>query len=282
MKASYTQAILLLAFCLLSSIDSLSQILIGPPTDSPHLTAALEIRSDSGGLLIPNIELKLINNEVVAPLISLPADGLLIFHDGTLSSGESSGLPRGLWYYDEVAAGSGKWLIYSRTGSIYSSSLDNFGEMYEAKEMGAGSSLTIYDTYSVPWSSASPGYLGPGFELLQNVNVTTEIGSTVIADQLYITTTSAYYTVDASATLVTGTSANIVTGQLFVNDVPIPGVFFRHAFQVSGEYVNCSTNGIVVINQYDKVDFRFKTNSAVESILIEHLNLKLTKIGDYN
>jgi len=207
---------------------------------------------------------------------------LLIFHDGTNGSGGSSGLPRGLWYYDEVAAGSGKWLIYSRVGSIYSSSLDNFGEMYEATAMGAGSSLTIYNTHSVAWNSAGAGYLGPGFELLENVNVLSEIGSTITADQLYITTTSAYYTVDVSATLVTGTSANIVTGQLFVNDVAIPGVFFRHAFQTAGEYVNCSTNGIVVINQYDKIDFRFKTNSALESILIEHMNLKLNKIGEYN
>jgi hypothetical protein len=93
--------------------------------------------------------------------------------------------------------------------------------------------------------------------------------------------TRAYYTADVSTTLTTGTSGNVVSGQLFVNDVPEEAIFFRHAFQSSGEYVNCATSGIIKLEPNSKVDFRFKTSTSGEVIYIEHLNLKLTKIGDY-
>jgi hypothetical protein len=225
--------------------------------------------------------LKLESGNVIATNIPSPADGLLVFHDGTLEAGGSSGLPRGLWYYDETAAGVGKWLIYSRMGSIYSSNLDNFGEMYESREIGFGTDLSLNNVYSVPWASAGQGWLGIGFQFQDNNTVQSETGGSVTADQLYITTEKAYYTADVSSTLSTITSANVVTGQLFVNDNPQPGIFFRHAFQTTGEYVNCATTGIIVLEQYDKIDFRFKTTSATEQINIEHLNVKLTKIGDY-
>lgn len=266
---------------LFASASSISQVLIGDASETPHPSAALEIRSDSGGLLIPTVALTLSGSEVVAPAISAPADGLMIFHDGLLEDGSSSGLPRGLWYYDEVAAGTGKWLIYTRSGSIYSSSLDNFGEMYEANAIGSGTTLTLNNVYSVPWMSATQGVLGPGFGFLENQTVLSETGTSVTADQLIINTSQAYYTVDISSTMQTLTSANIVTGQLFINDVAEPGVFFRHAFQTASEYVNCAATGIVVLNQFDKIDFRYKTTTASESIIIEHLNLKLTKIGDF-
>jgi hypothetical protein len=280
MKTITIKIILLLVPFLFIGELSFTQVLIAPEDGTAHESAALEIRSDNGGLLIPNVELTLVGFEVVATNIANPADGLLIFHDGTLSEGGSSGLPRGLWYFD-ATAGSGKWLIYSRVGSIYSSSLDNFGEMYEANAMGGGTSMMLTNAYSLPWASAVAGFLGPGFQFLNDATVLTEIGSSAIADQLYITTDKAYYTVDVSTTLITSTSGNIVTGQLFVNDQAEPGVFFRHAFQTSGEYVNCATSGIVVLDQYDLIDFRFKTTTAAEGIFVEHLNLKLTKIGDF-
>lgn len=275
-----------LAFIFFSGILLISthlgaQVLIAPVADDPHPSAALEIRSESGGLLIPNIELNKVGAEAVSPTISEPADGLLIYHNGLLPGGESSGLPKGLWYYD-ATAGSGRWLIYSRVGSVFSSSLSNFGEMFETKEMGSGTQLTINNVFSVPWSSATEGWTGPGFEFMPDASVNTEQTTvTAIADQLKITTGKAYYTADVSSTLTTGSSGNVVSGQLFVNDVPEPAIFFRHAFQASGEYVNCSTSGIIVLDVNDEVDFRFKTTSALEVIYIEQLNLKLTKIGDF-
>ncbi|MEN8224490.1 MAG: hypothetical protein ABFS05_03935 [Bacteroidota bacterium] len=259
-----------------------AQILIAPVSGDPHPSAALEIRSETGGLLIPNIELTKVGTEAVATNISAPADGLLIFHDGQLTAGGSSGLPKGLWYFDATAGVSGKWLIYSRVGSIYSSSLDNFGEMYEINDMGSGTSVALNNLYSVPWANASAGFLGPGFSITYDTIVQTEqTGTTAIADQLTISTVKAYYTADVSTTLITNTSGNIVSGQLFVNDVPETAIFFRHAFQTSGEYVNCSTSGIIVLESGDKVDFRFKTTTSAEIIYVEHLNLKLTKIGDF-
>jgi hypothetical protein len=256
-----------------------AQVLIAPVADDPHPSAALEIRSESGGLLIPNILLSKENGDVVAPTITSPADGLLIFHDGYTSTGEVSGLPKGLWIYDGSTS---RWMIYSRVGSIYSSSLDNFGEIYENRNMGSGTLLYINNVYSKPWSSASEGWMGPGFSFLDDESVDTELsGTTAIADQLTISSNKAYYTVDISTTLTTGSSGNIVSGQLFINNNPEDAIFFRHAFQASGEYVNCAASGIVILSPGDKVDFRFKTTSANESIYVEHLNLKLTKIGDF-
>jgi hypothetical protein len=273
--------LLLMSFGILLVFQSNSQVLISSEVDVPHNSAALEVRSDSGGLLLPSIELKLESGDVVATNISDPADGLMVFHDGTLEGGESSGLPRGLWYYDETAAGVGKWLIYSRMGSIYSSNLDNFGEMYEANAIGSGTNISLNNNYSIPWASAMQGWLGVGFQFQNDNTVQSETGGSVTADQLYITTDKAYYTADISTTISTSTSGNIVTGQLFVNDTAQTGIFFRHAFQTSGEYVNCATTGIVILDQYDHIDFRFMTSTTSEQINIEHLNVKLTKIGDF-
>jgi hypothetical protein len=283
MKTMYRLFVLIVLCFLILENQAYAQVLISDVSGEPHESAALEIRADDGGLLIPTIELSLVDNVVIATNISSPADGLLIFHNGQLNNGDPSGLPKGLWYFDESEIpGSGKWLIYSRIGSIYSTSIDNFGEMFEANELGSGTYLTLTNTHSIPWASASVGLLGPGFEFINGASVLTETGSSATADQLFITTGKAYYTVDISTTLITQTSGNNVTGQLFVNDIADSSVFFRYAFQTSDEYVNCATSGIIILDAMDKVDFRFISTTTGEGIYIEHLNMKLTKIGDYN
>jgi len=282
MKTLIRLSVLILLCVLVLENQSFAQVLISSGSGEPDPSALLEIRSETGGLLIPNIEITKVGNDVVATNIPSPADGLLIFHNGFLSDGTtSSDLPKGLWYYDATASG-GKWMIYSQVGSIYSSSLDNFGELFEIHDMGNGTMLTINDALSIPWASASEGHLGPGFLMFDDTTALAEDGTTsVLADQLFISTNKAYYTADVSTTLTTGTSGNIISGQLFVNDVPANAIFFRHAFQSSGEYVNCATSGIILLEPNSRVDFRFKSSTAVEIIYIEHLNMKLTKIGDY-
>lgn len=275
---------------LLSSMASIfmagqvyAQVLISPSGGEPHESAALEIRSETGGLLIPNIELNKVGFDAVAPTIPDPADGLMIFHNGYKADGTSSGLPKGLWYYD-ATAGSGRWVIYTRTGTIFSSNLDNFGEIYEVHEMGQGTSITLNANYSIPWDNATEGLTGPGFSVMYDQTVNTEqSGTTATADQLVIDAgiETAYYTAAVSSTMYTNTSGNIVSGQLFVNDQPMESIFFRHAFQTSGEYVNCSTSGIIILSVGDKIDFRFKSTTTGEVIYIEHINLKLTRIGAY-
>jgi|GEM_PF-1025260 len=280
MKALIKLFVFTLCCVVLIGTNTNAQMLISAEPGDPHESAALEIRSESGGLLIPNIVMEKISGEALTPTIPNPVDGLLIFHNGFASDGSTpTGLPKGLWYFDASSGDSGKWLIYSRIGSIFSSSLMNFGEMYEINDMGNGTMLAINNQFSVPWASASEGFLGPGFSVEYDQPVLSETGTTVIADQLTTSTDSAYFTVDVSTTLTTGSSGNIVSGQLFVNDVPQPAIFFRHGFQTSGEYVNCSTSGLIVLGPYDRVDFRFKTSSALEQIYIEHLNLKLTMLG---
>ena len=264
--------------------QSFAQVLIAPSPGEPHASAALEVRSESGGLLIPTIELNKVGFDAVAPTIPSPADGLMIFHDGYKADGNPSGLPKGLWYFDASAGASGRWVIYTRTGTVFSSNLDNFGEMYEIHEMGQGTSITLNSQYSIPWNNAVEGLTGPGFSVSYDQAVNTEqSGITATADQLVIdnSTGPAYYTAAVSTTIITNTSGNIVSGQLFVNDQPQQSIFFRHAFQTSGEYVNCSTSGIIVLTAGDKIDFRFKSTTTGEVIFVENLNLKLTKIGEY-
>ena len=268
--------------CLFFAGQSYAQVLISPSGGEPHESAALEIRSETGGLLIPNIELvkDVNNNKAVATQIPDPADGLMIFHNGYKADGTPSGLPKGLWYYDKPETGDGSWVVYSRIGSIYSSSLDNFAEMYEIREMGSGTPISLNNQFSTPWNTATQGQMGFGFSMADDATVQTETGTSATADQLVISSAAAYYTVDVATTIITNTSGNIVSGQLFVNNTPQSAIFFRHAFQTSGEYVNCSTSGIIQLYPTDKVDFRFKTSTAAETIFIEHLNVKLTKIGD--
>ena len=280
MKTLIRQFALLIVILLVFGNQSFTQVLIAPEDGEPHPSAVLEIRSEAGGLLIPNIELTKVGFDAVATNIPSPADGLMIFHDGFKANGDASGLPKGLWYYDDYGNETGKWVIYSRVGSIYSSSLDNFGEMYEIHDMGGGTSITLHSQYSIPWKDAVPGFLGPGFLMLNDSLVPTGSGPSLPADRLKISSPDGYYTADVSTTIITNTSGNIVTGQLFVNNVAQGSIFFRHAFQTSGEYVNCSTSGIIQLNGNDKVDFRFKSSTTGEVIFVEHLNLKLTKIGD--
>ncbi|HSG67376.1 MAG TPA: hypothetical protein VK994_01620, partial [Bacteroidales bacterium] len=71
-----TRLISLSLFCvLLIGGSAFAQVLIAPSAGDPHPSAALEIRSENGGLLIPKIELNKVGLDAVAPNIPTPADG---------------------------------------------------------------------------------------------------------------------------------------------------------------------------------------------------------------
>jgi hypothetical protein len=254
------------------------QVLVNTIVNDPNLQAEgskLEVRSLKGGLLVPFVTLDFGSTDQIsvieAPSIpGTPADGLIIFHDG------SNGITKGLWYYD---AGIPGWYIYSDPSSEYVIDLNNYGEIYEANVFGSGTIYTLSNTYFIPWSSAGSGLKGPEFIFNDDATVNTETG-TALSDQLKVIGPDAVYSVNISTTIQSITSGNEITGMLYVNDLPVDRVFFRHTYQVKNFPTNFFASGLIELYKNDRLDFRFSSSTASEGIEIEHLNLRLTKIGE--
>ncbi|MEN8224489.1 MAG: hypothetical protein ABFS05_03930 [Bacteroidota bacterium] len=244
------------------------------PTDLEP-SAMLELDSDRGGLLVPKIILSYDEGDIVAASIPVtPADGLIIFHDG------SNDITKGLWYYDAVIPA---WTIYSDFSSTLSNqSLDDFGEMHEAQSLGLGTLYELSEVYNTPWASATPGLKGTAFTFLDSDSTfaTTETGASMPVDQFLISGVDAIYSVVISATLVSTTTSNTVTGTLFVNDVAVPHLFFRNTFQLKDKPTSLNTSGNLELGPGDKIDFRFISTVKNNGIEVENLNIRLAKLGD--
>jgi hypothetical protein len=240
-------------------------------TGSPVMQIdGLQIYSNDRGLMIPYISLDYDEGEIAALTIPSPADGLMIFHDG------SHGITKGLWFYDASIPG---WYLYSSIQTDSENDLSNYGEVYEANGLAGGSLYDVTNTEFTPWNTAQEGLMGSEFNLMDDVTVTTETG-TAIADQIMVTGADAVYSINVAATLVSKTSGNQISGQLYINDSPVDKIFFRYTFQAKNRPTNCFTSGLIEINTNDKVDFRFNCSTAAEQIMIEQFNIRLTKVGE--
>jgi hypothetical protein len=240
-------------------------------TDPPEIqNSGLQITSSDGGLLIPFISLDYDEGKIAAQTIPSPADGLIIFHDG------SHDITKGLWFYDATIPG---WYLYSSIQSEFENDLSNYGEMYEANALAGGSLYDISNTGFTPWNTAQSGLMGPEFNFLDNATVNTETG-TALADQVMVTGANAVYSVNVATTIVSKTSGNQITGQLFINDTPVDKIFFRFTFQTKNRPSNCFASGLIDINTNDKLDFRFNCSTAAEQIMIEQFNIRITKVGE--
>jgi len=249
---------------LLSTLDT--------PVDSVIESAMLALVSDNSGLKIPTIELVYDEGEVTAPSIPVtPADGLIIYHDGR------NNITRGMWYYDAEIS---KWIIYTNFNTEESElDINDFGELYESNDLGDGTAYNIEDTHHKPWSSASTGLKGTVFQFLDSEPVLTEIGSDT-ADQYQITGPDAIYSVVISATIAATAPATTLTGSVFVNDVKVDHLFFRHTFQNKDKPTSLNTSGNLEIHTNDKIDIRFISSTKNKGIEIENMNIRLAKITD--
>ena len=252
-----------------------SQVLFTTIPDDPDPadnSSMAEVRSLNNGLLVPFIVLDYDGSgDIEAPNIpGTPADGLIIFHNG------SNGITKGLWYYDAVMP---SWVIYSNWASEFAIDINSYGEMYEANALGGGNIYPLTNTFYIPWRTASSGLIGDDFTFLNNNTVNTETG-TALADQMQITGVNAVYSINISTTVTSTTAGNEITGVLYINDNQALNIFFRHTFQNKNFPTNCFTSGLISLNTNDKIDFRFSCATANEGIKIEHLNMRLTKVGD--
>lgn len=244
------------------------------PADSVIESAMLALQSDDRGLKIPTIELMYDEGEVAAPSISgTPADGLVIFHDGR------NNITKGMWYYDAEIS---KWIIYTDFNTEESElDIEDFGELFESNDLGAGTTYDLEDTFHKPWSSAETGLKGAAFSFLDSELVTTELGAnTDTADQYQITGPDAIYSVVISATIAATAPATTVTGAVFVNDVKMDHLFFRHTFQLKDSPTSLNTSGNLEIHTNDKIDVRFISSTKNKGIEVENLNLRLAKITE--
>jgi len=243
--------------------------------------AMLEIRTSDvdnpGGLLIPRVNLSLAGTEVILENMENPTDGLLVYNLSTEDGPES-----GLWYYD---GGAGKWVLYSRAGSIYSLSVDNFGGLSEDSE-GSGTTYALTNDPWTGWASADDGDAiieGEQFE----ANIDASVGSGPAGDYLMVKTGAdpAYYTVNVSMVIKSNSSSITFTGQLWYTPaggsaVPVSGAFVKHHFQTGDEYATLSTSALILLDEGDKVDVRMKSLTPSESIDVEGMNLRLAKVGE--
>jgi len=251
---------------LLSTLDT--------PVDSVIESAMFALVSDDAGLKIPTIELVYDEGEVVAPSIpGTPADGLVIYHDGR------NNITGGMWYYDAEIS---KWIIYTNFNTEEAEQdIDDFGELFESNDLGSGTAYDIEETHHKPWSSATTGLKGSGFTFLDSEPVTTELGVDAdTADQYQITGPDAIYSVVISATIAASASSTTVTGAVFVNDVKVDHLFFRHTFQNKDKPTSLNTSGNLEIHTNDKIDIRFISSTKNKGIEIENLNIRLAKITE--
>lgn len=236
--------------------------------------AALDIRSTTSGLLIPYVALEYNDQSIIyAPGIAVtPADGLIIYNNAS-----STGVDKGLWYYDATLPG---WILYSDFSSTLSErELDDFGEMYESTTMGAGTEYLLSPDYFIPWNSATEGLTGTAFIFKNDEPVTTETG-TADADQFWIDSEDAVYSVVVSATIAASAPSTTVTGALYINNVKVDHVFFRHTFQLKDKPTSVNTSGNIEVITGDKIDFRFTSDVKNKGLKIENMNLRFTKMGE--
>jgi len=240
--------------------------------------AMLEIRTSDvdnpGGLLIPRVNLSLAGTEVILSNMETPTDGLLIYNLG-------SHVEAGLWYYD---GGSGTWVLYSRAGSIYSLSVDNYGEIWEDNE-GSGTGYTLTSGTWTGWASGEGGTESPQFTADYTTNAPGGPGSP--GDFLLIDATAnpAYYTLNVSMVVKSNSSGNTFIAQLWMTPSggtaqKIGGAFVKHHFQTGDEFATLATSALVLLGPGDKVDVRMQTTTAIETIDVEGMNLRLAKVGE--
>lgn len=276
MKTTIIKYVLILFVLIIPGLSLSAQAVLSTSSNGPNdgdPSAALEIDSDNSGLLIPTIILDYNDaGDIVAPGIPVdPADGLLIFYNGT------TGIDKGLYYYDAAIP---EWVIYSDfTSTLAETGIEDFGEMHESNDFGAGTHYALDPAYSIPWATASIGLAGSSFHFLDNELVVTETG-TADADQLQINGQDAVYAVIISATLVASAPSTTVTGRLYKNDVKVDHIFFRHTFQLKDKPTSLNTGGNVEIHDGDKIDFRFTSDVKNKGVYLENLNVRLTKMGD--
>ena len=242
--------------------------------------AMLEIRStdtdNPGGLLIPRVHLSLSGSEVILQNMETPTDGLLVYNLATEDGPES-----GLWYYDGVSE---KWVLYSRAGSIYSLSVDNFGEIYEDRSESTGTQYTINNSTWTGWASAQDGTESDQFTADWETHFPGETGAP--GDFLQIDGAApAYYTVNVSMVVKSNSSGITFTAQLWWTPdgeaaEKIGGAFVKHHFQTGDEFATLSTSALVLLGPGDKVDVRMMSLTASESIDVEGMNLRLAKVGE--
>jgi len=249
---------------LLSTLDT--------PVDSVIESAMLAMVSDDAGLKIPTIELVYDEGEVTAPSIpGIPADGLIIYHDGR------NNITRGMWYFDAEIL---KWIIYTDFNVEEAErDIDDFGVLFESNDLGNGTSYDLEDTFHKPWSSAKTGLKGTAFTFLDSAPVMTELGADT-ADRYQITGPDAIYSVVISATIAASAPATTVTGSVFVNNVEVDNLFFRHTFQTKDAPTSLNTSGNLEVHTNDTIDIRFISSARNKGIEVENLNLRLAKITE--
>ncbi|MEN8225690.1 MAG: hypothetical protein ABFS05_10060 [Bacteroidota bacterium] len=259
-----------------------SQALItdGEPGE-PHPSALLELESATKGFMPPQIELGLDGENVVAVNMEVtPADGLVIYYDGSNTSAPT--IPSGLWYYD---ASLGKWIIYSRAGSVFSNNVTNYGIIIESDPDGAGTTYSLNNTDWTGWSSANPIYTTTSDQFDENLDPTgTTPGSE--GDKLINNGVVAHFTVQVSMVVKSSSSGIPFRAHLYVNRTNpldsefIPGAFVKHYFQTGGEYATLSASALIELGNGESVEVRMKTDNANETVIVEGTNLRLAKIGE--
>ncbi|MDT8393675.1 MAG: hypothetical protein RQ761_07505 [Bacteroidales bacterium] len=248
--------------------------------------AMLEIRSTDltapKGLLIPRVELAVDAGVVILPNMETEIPGgLMVYNEG-------NNVPRGLWYYDDVE---NRWILYTRSGTVFSGTIDNYGELFEDQPNGPGTQYGLANTQWTGWTSASVGNTSDQFDYDISASATVP-ADPVTVDYLGIDAAAAMagYSVNLSMVVESISSGIPFLAQLWIADyddlgnfieaVPIEGAFVKHYFQTGGEFATLATSALIDLGPNDRVELRMKTDNASETIAVLGVNLRLAKIGE--
>lgn len=268
----------ILLLLLFSSYVLSAQVLItdevteSPSTIDPN--ALVEMRttsvSDPGGLIIPKVDFAYSGGEVILENMETPTDGIMVFNIGT-------NVDKGLWYYDEEL---GRWVIYTKPGSMFSASIDNYGEYYQAEPSGLVVDVPIASW--LPWNSASydPVAMGSRFDPLDDYLV--DIGGGVLLpSDVLVANDAGIYQVSLYSVFMRMSTNMSFEATLHINDLPQYKLRMITTLQSNGSYVSASANGIISVQAGDVIDIRFKALPGLGGqVELYNMNMTLEKIGD--
>jgi len=88
------------------------------------------------------------------------------------------------------------------------------------------------------------------------------------------------YQIIVTSTIEAVSSGIELVGALFINDEIVQKVNYRFNFQTSNDVASLAASGLIVLEDLDEIDFRFKSVSASETVGIINFNITFARLGD--
>lgn len=252
-----------------------SQVLIGEPDGNPEIAngAILELRSTNSGLVLPKVVIT--DVEDIGPITaSDPTEGILVYNTG------ADGVVAGFYYW----SGS-KWHHLSNENSVITQ--NQITDLYETAELYEDNGFTAPSNYIMSQANMYYGWTSAqeGANYGETYCVTNDpTASCIVAGE------DGLYEIDVTVSF--GGSNNVqVTGCVFHSEYVSPGVWsagvatktkYLVKLKANGDLEGSTAHGLIMLQEGDKIDLRFSTTSAGETLSLYNVSFIANKVGQYS